>query len=153
MADRESPLRRTLEAGVAFCLAGGGLLLAFEFLPGSEGSGSAPLYALVALGTGGVGTLCWLAFVERLDRWSTRRRGALAGAATGLLGPSGFVLLASLFGETLGGVGNPVERLGAALFVGTVSLLYVGWFSVPVGTATGYLLGCRESPDETAEAA
>lgn len=120
-----------------------------------------PGLALVALGVGTVGACCWLAVVERTGRWRLlgaasprqrsegakfpryRRRGALAGALTGVFGPAGFVLGASLFGDVLGGTAGPVERVGAALFVGLVGLLYVGWLALPLGTATGYALGRR----------
>ncbi|WP_135365418.1 hypothetical protein [Halosimplex halophilum] len=142
MADGSS-LRWTALAGLSFGAVGAGLVAAFSVAPWSGAAWESRALALVALGVGAVGACCWLAVVERVGRWRLRRRGALAGALAGVFGPAGFVLAASLFGEALGGTAGPVERVGAALFVGLVNLLYVGWLALPLGTATGYLLGRR----------
>ncbi|WP_049930184.1 hypothetical protein [Halosimplex carlsbadense] len=148
MAD-ELSLRWAALAGLLFGAVGAGVVAAFSVVPWDGAAWDGHMLAVVALGVGAVGACCWLVVVEGTGHWRLRNRGALAGTLTGVFGPAGFVLAASLFGEALGGTAGPVERVGAALFVGLVNLLYVGWLALPLGTATGYLLGRqRETPSD-----
>ncbi|MFC7141462.1 hypothetical protein ACFQMA_16685 [Halosimplex aquaticum] len=147
-------LRWTAVAGIAFAVASAGALATLSVATGGAATRDGRALALVGLGTGAVGACCWFAVVERLRRPRTRLRGALAGALVGVFGPAGFVLVATLFVDVFGGTDGPLQRAGVALFVGLVSLLSVGWWSLPVGTATGYLLGrCRESPSDGEQSA
>lgn len=95
-----------------------------------------------------VGGFAWAVVVERWDRWSVTRRGALAGACTGFLAvPVAVAAIAPLFDAP----GDPttLESVGGGLVFGLLGLLLVGWTTVPAGAATGYVLALWRADDAT----
>jgi hypothetical protein len=131
-----------LLAGVAFGVVALGLVgaasLASGYDIGWNGGGLTPATTAVA---GVVAAACWYAVVERSADESNRRRGAAAGALVGLLGPWAFFAGWSLVRNGAVLAADPFERLGVALLVGPVTLVDIAPLTLPLGTATGYLLG------------
>lgn len=87
------------------------------------------------------GIVCWWIFMARGQRvrfW----RGVWVGALVALLSHPlvwyGSILYFYLAGEP--GTLNPIEGLGASLVYGLVSLVFVGWLTVPAAAITGGLL-------------
>lgn len=94
------------------------------------------------LATALVGAALWYLLGERVERWTLRRRGALAGALTGLISIP--ATLAPAFASTtdLG----PASALAVAVLLGlTAGLLFAGWLTVPAGALVGYALARRRS--------
>jgi hypothetical protein len=128
----------TLLAGLTFALAA--FICSYLFLRDAVGDWQGMLVA-APLAAFFCGMVCWGLFVIRGQKvrfW----RGVWVGALVGLLSHPlvwyGSILYFYLVGEprTL----NPVEGLGASLVYGLVSLIFIGWLTVPAAAITGGLL-------------
>jgi len=139
MADEPSPWR-PLVAGVTFAVVALGLVGASSLASEYGTWGARGLAAIAAL-TVVVGAACWNAVVERPGPGSDSRRGAVAGALVGLIGPGAFFAFWSLARNAAVLGIDPLGRLGAALFVGLLVPARVAPLTLPLGVATGYLLG------------
>lgn len=89
-----------------------------------------------------VGAAAWYLVVERVDRWSTRRRGAVAGGLTGWLALP--VAMVPLFAAS-SDLGMAAVVAVAALWGLIVAAGFVGWATVPVCALVGYALGRRRA--------
>lgn len=142
--DRWNVLRWTLGAALALAVAVSVSMVSLSLLALRGGSADPGLVSHLALGTAIVGAVCWFLVVEQPNRWETPNRweapnrGAIAGALGGFGGPA----LAMAFGALVGEVGSLGDRVAVALFVALTTALAVGWWALPVGAGTGYLL-CR----------
>jgi hypothetical protein len=132
-----------LLAGLAFSLAV--FMCSYLFLKDAVGDWrgmmvAAPLSAFFC------GIVCWGIFIVRGQKtgfW----RGAWVGALVALLSHPvawyGSILYFYLTGEprTL----NPLEGILASLFYALVSLIFVGWLTLPVGAVVGSLLAYAQA--------
>ena len=150
MADEPSPWW-PFGAGVAFAVVALGLV-GTASLASEYGTWGARGLAAIAAVTVAVGAACWTAVVERPDSGSNSRRGAIAGALVGLIGPGAFFAFWMLARNAAVLGIDPLGRLSAALLVGLLVPASVAPLTVPLGAATGYLLGRRRvSAAEPAE--
>jgi hypothetical protein len=125
-------------AGLAFGLAA--FICSYLFLKDAVGDWrgmlvAAPLTAFFC----GIG--CWGIFMARGQKVSFWR-GVWVGALVALLSHPlvwyGTILYFYLAGEP--GALNPIEGLWASLVYGLVSLIFIGWLTVPAAAITGGLL-------------
>jgi hypothetical protein len=148
MADEPSPWW-PLGAGLGFAVGGVGLVGAAS-LASEYGTWGARGLAAIGTSTVAVGAACWTAVVERPDDGGNSRRGAAAGALVGLIGPGAFFAFWMLARNAAVLGIDPLGRLGAALFVGLLVPDRVAPLTLPLGAATGYLLGrFREAAGNT----
>jgi hypothetical protein len=151
-------VRSTTRSAVTAGLFFGGLAsltsLAFVTSGSSVGSGGVELPGLVVgsatVVAAAVGAVAWAVFVERSDRWSVPVRGAVAGGATvwgsiTLVVP--VVVVVDQLGEMSVSTTAALEVLVLAGLAGTLGMVAVGVFFLPVGLLAGYLLGRRRSPN------
>lgn len=130
-------------AGLAFALAG--FICTYLFLKDALGDWRVMFYAapLAAFLCGVIG---WGMLVVR-SRSVRRRRGLWVGALVGLVSHPlawyGSILYFYLAGEP--GVLNPLEGVWASLVYTLLSLVFVGWLTVPVGAITGGLLAYAQA--------
>ncbi|QPV61527.1 hypothetical protein I7X12_12200 [Halosimplex litoreum] len=139
MADGSSPWW-PLGAGLGFAVVALALVGAAS-LASEYGTWGVRGLATIAAVTVVVGAACWAAVVERPGGGSTSRRGAVAGALVGLLGPGAFFAFWSLARNAAVLGIDPLGRLGAALFVGLLVPVSVAPLTLPLGAVAGYLLG------------
>lgn len=92
-----------------------------------------------------VGGPAWALLVERWDRWSITRRGALAGAWTGCLAVPVSMGLLSVADATT--AASALENVLVGLVLGLVGVVVVGWTTIPAGAATGYILALWRADD------
>lgn len=103
---------------------------------------------VAAVGGALVGGPAWAVVVERWDRWSITRRGALAGACTGFFAvPVAAALVAPAF-EAPADPTVP-EAVVGGFVIGLIGLVVVGWTTIPAGAATGYALALWRADDAT----
>lgn len=109
------------------------------------------LVVVVSTVTAGVaGAIVWTRLVDRFDRWSIPVRGAVAGAATVWAAFALTVPVVVLVDRSAALSLSPtalLEALGLAVLVGTVGMVFVGVFLLPVGVLAGYFLGRRQAAD------
>lgn len=146
--------RNSATAGLLFGGLGSLTSLLFVASGVSPGSGGVELLGLVVgsatVVAAAVGTVAWTVFVERSDRWSVPVRGAVAGGATvwgsiTLVVP--VVVVVDRLGEMWAPTTTALEVLVLAGLAGTLGMVSVGAFFLPVGVLAGYLLGRRRSPN------
>jgi hypothetical protein len=108
-----------------------------------------PLAVASGLSAWAVSLLLWRLLCATSQPVS-RRRGALAGALTGLLAHPVAWYLALVWNYLLGHTSslgdkpsNPLESLAGCLVMTFWSLLIVGWLTVPAGAVVGFLLARR----------
>jgi hypothetical protein len=108
-----------------------------------------PLVVASGLSASAVGLLLWRLLCATSQSVS-RRRGALAGALTGLLAHPVAWYLALVWNYLLGHTSSlgdtpsgPLESLAGCLVMTFWSLLIVGWLTVPAGAVVGFLLARR----------
>ena len=130
-------------AGLAFGLAA--FICSYLFLKDAAGDWRGMLYA-APLTAFFCGMVCWGIFMARGQKVSFWR-GVWVGALVGLLSHPlawyGSILYFYLAGEphTL----NPLEGLWASVVYSLLSLLFVGWLTVPVGAIVGSLLATAQA--------
>jgi len=131
-----------------------GALLSLTWAVGYGGSvpqadQSVPLGLVVVVSTvvtAIVGATTWAMVVNKLERWSTPAHGAIAGAVT-IWGSLVVIVPSVVFIDQAGthslSVTSVLETLMLGVFMGTVGMVFVGVFLLPVGILTGYYLGRR----------
>lgn len=98
------------------------------------------LIAIAAITAFVSGFAFWRLLVARIER-PTRLRGSLAGAAAAVLGHFIAMQIYIFTGPaprvSYGAHGNPNDVL-FGLFAGALSLVYIGWLTIPLGALLGY---------------
>ena len=132
-----------IAAAVFGCL---GLALAYPVVSLAPGKGWHLLIISSGLATFAVGLVLWRRLCAAA-RATSPRRGALVGALTGLLAhPLAWYFLI-LFNYLFGGPNslgdqplNPLEGLWGCFVFAFWSIFLTGWFTIPAGAITGWLL-------------
>lgn len=144
--------RHSLTVGLTFGVMG--LLISLTWAVGQlislpHGDQPVPLWIGIVVTTvvsAIVGPIAWTLIVDKVARWSTPARGAIAGAVTIWGAPpviAPVVNLVAHAGTYPLSVEVLLEALMLALFMGTVGFFFVSVFFLPFGILTGYLLGRR----------